>query len=99
MLCSYLFYPLTYAMGADQADCRALGSLLGIKLFGTPIMGYLVLADLRDNRLELEKYLTNYPNATWGWRGDDILLDLTNTTLTGGVISVCVCVPPRWPSG
>ena len=75
-------------MGTDPSDCRILGSLLGVKLFGTPIMSYTELGAIRENRLKLEEYTTLYPNATWAWQGEDILLQFTNSTLVGGVISV-----------
>ncbi|KAL8607078.1 hypothetical protein ACOMHN_008664 [Nucella lapillus] len=83
-VCSYLFYPLVYAMGTRASDCRTVASLLGIKLFGTPIMAYMELADLRANRLRFESYVSS--NGTWSWQGDNIVLTLTNTTLVRGVI-------------
>ncbi|XP_076461405.1 putative transporter YutK isoform X2 [Babylonia areolata] len=85
-VCSYLFYPVVYAMGTQASDCRTVASLLGIKLFGTPIMAYTELADLRTNRLRLEEYVAA-GNATWDWQGEDVVLSLSNATLVGGVIA------------
>ncbi|XP_067649041.1 solute carrier family 28 member 3-like [Haliotis asinina] len=85
LLCSYFFYPLSYSMGVASHDCGKMGEMLGIKIFGTPILGYAELASLRRNRFQLLDYVAKH-NHTWHWQGGDVILEATNQTLLGGIM-------------
>ncbi|KAK3594924.1 hypothetical protein CHS0354_009308 [Potamilus streckersoni] len=89
LICSYILYPVAFFMGTAPEDCRKVAELIGIKIFTNEFIAYEVLKDLISNRHKLENY-TGIFNGTgpWSWQGDDIVLDITNETLTGGVISV-----------
>ncbi|KAK3594923.1 hypothetical protein CHS0354_009308 [Potamilus streckersoni] len=88
LICSYILYPVAFFMGTAPEDCRKVAELIGIKIFTNEFIAYEVLKDLISNRHKLENY-TGIFNGTgpWSWQGDDIVLDITNETLTGGVIS------------
>ncbi|KAK3771857.1 hypothetical protein RRG08_028765 [Elysia crispata] len=85
-ICGYVLFPLAFAMGAPYEDCSRVGSLIGVKLFATPVIGYADLGKIIDNRRVLEEYVSN-GNGTWRWEGTDIILDSTNTTLVHGIMS------------
>ncbi|GFO40899.1 sodium/nucleoside cotransporter, partial [Plakobranchus ocellatus] len=86
LICGYVLFPLTFAMGAPYEDCSRVGSLIGIKLFATPVVGYAELGKIINNRLILEDYVKN-TNGSWHWEGSDVFLDDSNTTLVYGVMS------------
>ncbi|KAK3578737.1 hypothetical protein CHS0354_010118 [Potamilus streckersoni] len=88
-ICSYILYPVAYFMGTAPEDSRKVAEMIGIKTFTNEFIAYGVLSDLISNRHKLENYTTFF-NGTglWSWRGDNILLGITNQTLKGGVISV-----------
>ncbi|CAL1525842.1 unnamed protein product [Lymnaea stagnalis] len=85
-ICSYVLYPLAYAMGAEPSDCGKVGTLIGIKLFATPMVGYAELGKIIKNRHIFESYVAN-GNNSWHWSGDDVVLDSINTTLVNGIMS------------
>ncbi|XP_071101865.1 solute carrier family 28 member 3-like [Haliotis cracherodii] len=85
LVCSYLFYPISYAMGVATQDCGKMGEMLGVKIFGTPIISYTELGRLRENRYQLLDYVTKN-NQTWHWQGSDVILEGTNQTLLGGIM-------------
>ncbi|GFO40912.1 solute carrier family 28 member 3-like [Plakobranchus ocellatus] len=86
VICGYVLFPLTFAMGAPYEDCSRVGSLIGIKMFATPVVGYARLGKIIDNRMILEDYIRS-TNGTWHWEGPDVFLDDSNTTLVDGVMS------------
>ncbi|XP_059151422.1 solute carrier family 28 member 3-like [Physella acuta] len=85
-ICAYILYPLSYIMGAEPEDCGTIGTLIGIKLFATPMVGYAELGKLIKNRHKFEDYMS-LGNRTWHWSGTDVILDNLNTTLIGGFMS------------
>ena len=50
LICSYLFMPLAFMMGADWADCQLVAELIGTKTFLNEFVAYVRLSDLIDNR-------------------------------------------------
>lgn len=50
-------------------------------------LSYVELGHLITNNKHLANYVET-TNGTWRHLGDDIILDATNTTLVGGVVSV-----------
>ncbi|GFO40913.1 sodium/nucleoside cotransporter [Plakobranchus ocellatus] len=86
LICGYVLFPLTFAMGVPYEDCSTVGSLIGIKLFATPVVGYAKLGKIINNRMILEDYVRS-TNGTWHWEGSDVFLDDSNTTLVNGVLS------------
>ncbi|XP_046551548.1 solute carrier family 28 member 3-like [Haliotis rubra] len=86
LLCSYLFYPLTYLMGFSSSDLFKMGELLGIKIFANSFVGFREFGKLVLNRVDLEEYVTS-SNGSWHWEGADIILDSTNKTLHGGILT------------
>ncbi|XP_046551543.1 solute carrier family 28 member 3-like [Haliotis rubra] len=87
--CSYLFYPLTYLMGFSSSDMFKMGELLGIKIFANSFVGFREFGKLVLNRVDLEEYVTS-SNGSWHWEGADIILDSTNKTLYGGILTVSI---------
>ncbi|XP_048246903.1 solute carrier family 28 member 3-like [Haliotis rufescens] len=85
LVCSYLFYPISYVMGVATQDCGKMGELLGIKIFGTSTISFSQLGILRRNRQELLDYVTTH-NDTWHWQGSDVILEATNQTLLYGIV-------------
>ncbi|KAK3760175.1 hypothetical protein RRG08_005324 [Elysia crispata] len=82
-VCGYLLYPLSYMMGVHPDDCFAVGALIGVKMFATPMAGFAELGKLIKNRKDFENYLKT--NSTWHKVGTDIFLEATNITLEKGV--------------
>ncbi|XP_067650388.1 solute carrier family 28 member 3-like [Haliotis asinina] len=85
-LCSYGFYPIVYIMGFSSSDFLRIGGLFGIKTFVNSLYGYQLLGILIKNREALEQYVAS-TNGTWHWENRDIVLDLTNRTLSGGILT------------
>ncbi|KAH9524881.1 hypothetical protein Btru_028138 [Bulinus truncatus] len=86
-VCSYLFYPLAYVMGSDPADCGQLASLIGVKLFATPVVGYTQLGKMIKNRHIFEDYISIGNASTWHWSGNNVILENVNMTLIDGFMS------------
>ncbi|XP_071108988.1 solute carrier family 28 member 3-like [Haliotis cracherodii] len=86
LICSYLFYPLTYLMGFSSSDLFKMGELLGIKIFANSFVGFREFGKLVLNRVDLEEYVTS-TNGSWHWEGGDVILDSTNRTLIGGILT------------
>ncbi|BFY97092.1 hypothetical protein BsWGS_00132 [Bradybaena similaris] len=94
LICSYVFWPLAFLMGADQKDCRVIAQLVGTKTFLNEFVAYVDLSTYINNRKTFQEYLSNATNGnwssdagTWWYVGDDIHLNATNTVLKGGLIS------------
>ncbi|XP_048239171.1 solute carrier family 28 member 3-like [Haliotis rufescens] len=85
-LCSYGFYPIVYIMGFSGSDVLRIGELFGIKTFANSFYGYQLFGKLIKNRQALEQYMAS-TNGTWHWENRDIVLDLTNRTLAGGILT------------
>ncbi|XP_046560232.1 solute carrier family 28 member 3-like [Haliotis rubra] len=85
-LCSYGFYPLVYLMGFSSSDLLKIGELLGVKTFANSYYGYHLFGKLIKNRVVLEHYVTT-TNGTWHWDSSDVILDWTNKTLPGGILT------------
>ncbi|XP_067649042.1 solute carrier family 28 member 3-like [Haliotis asinina] len=85
LVCSYVFYPITYTMGLASQDCGKMGELLGMKIFGTSSISFAQLGILRGNRIQLLDYVATH-NDTWHWQGSDVILEATNQTLLGGIL-------------
>ncbi|XP_071108816.1 solute carrier family 28 member 3-like [Haliotis cracherodii] len=86
LICSYLFYPLTYLMGFSSSDLFKMGELLGIKIFANSFVGFREFGKLVLNRVDLEEYVTS-TNGSWHWEGGNVILDSTNMTLIGGILT------------
>ncbi|XP_046371145.2 solute carrier family 28 member 3-like, partial [Haliotis rufescens] len=86
LICSYLFYPLTYLMGFSSSDLFKMGELLGIKIFANSFVGFREFGKLVLNRVDLEEYVTS-TNGSWHWEGGNVILDSTNRTLIGGILT------------
>ena len=85
IICSYLFWPFVFIMGVESVDCPVSARILGIKLNVNEMVAFYELGVVIKNRATLHAY-----NGTWHWTdGGDIVLDHANTTLVGGVMSVC----------
>ncbi|KFP98087.1 Sodium/nucleoside cotransporter 1, partial [Haliaeetus albicilla] len=62
VICSYVFMPVAFLMGADWADSPLVAELLGIKIFLNEFVAYQQLATYKKNRLSgLEEW--GEPNA------------------------------------
>ncbi|XP_046565372.1 solute carrier family 28 member 3-like isoform X2 [Haliotis rubra] len=85
-LCSYGFYPIVYVMGFSSTDFLKIGELFGIKTFANSFYGYQLFGKLIKNRHAFEHYVAS-TNGTWHWENRDIVLDLTNRTLPGGILT------------
>uniref|UniRef100_A0A8B9Z7J7 Sodium/nucleoside cotransporter n=1 Tax=Buteo japonicus TaxID=224669 RepID=A0A8B9Z7J7_9AVES len=51
VICSYVFMPVAFLMGADWADSPLVAELLGIKIFLNEFVAYQQLATYKKNRL------------------------------------------------
>ncbi len=87
MICSYVFYPLAYLMGFPTEDLFKIGELMGVKVFAHSLVGYARFSGLVKNRYALEDYIQTY-NGTWYYNNTDLILEQTNRTLVGGILSV-----------
>ncbi|KAL3831773.1 hypothetical protein ACJMK2_023480 [Sinanodonta woodiana] len=92
LICSYIFWPLSFLMGVDTDDCRKVAKLIGIKTFINEFVAYSVLGVYIDNTVNFTRYITNetglLTTGQWSWVNDgDIHLHDLNATLLGGIIS------------
>lgn len=89
LLCSYLFWPIVFLMGVVPNDCFIVARMVGVKTFINEFFAYADLGTVRKNRIELTKYLAANPNATIMQNiNGDVLIQGTNVTFSGGIISV-----------
>ena len=91
LICSYLFYPFALVMGVETADCRRVGTLLGVKTFLNEFVAYDQLSKLIKNKVLMTEHLSL--NGTFDYLGRDIVLNSFNgtadsLTLISGVITV-----------
>lgn len=71
-------------MGITSADCGKAARLLGKKVIATEFLAYIDLGGIVKNRQFLQMY-----NGTWHYdQLGDIILDATNRTLVGGILTV-----------
>ncbi|XP_059153027.1 solute carrier family 28 member 3-like [Physella acuta] len=94
LVCSYLFWPLSFLMGVDQDDCRTIGELIGTKILLNEFVAYVDLSKYINNQITFDEYWSNFTsNSTanltgvWTYIDDDIYLNDTQVTLTHGLIS------------
>ncbi|XP_046568403.1 solute carrier family 28 member 3-like isoform X1 [Haliotis rubra] len=87
LICSYVFYPISYVMGIDPVDCRRMARLIGFKTFTNEFVAYIEMGKLIDNGHIFDNYTTTLPNATWVTQpNDDIFLTDWGQTLVGGIM-------------
>jgi len=61
IICEYIFWPVAWLMGVDPADCKAVGALLGYKIFANEFVAYEMLAfTYRDLISERSFYIASY---------------------------------------
>ncbi|KAL3831774.1 hypothetical protein ACJMK2_023481, partial [Sinanodonta woodiana] len=91
LICSYIFWPLSFLMGVDTDDCRKVAKLIGIKTFINEFVAYSVLGEYIDNTVNFTRYKNNetgtLTTGRWSEINDDILLHDLNATLVGGIIT------------
>lgn len=94
LVCSYLFYPLSFLMGVDAEDRLALGELIGTKTFLNEFVAYLDLSVYIKNKKQLELYLHNYtmnlpthPTGIWNRTDGGIFLQDIGVFLDKGILS------------
>ena len=73
-------------MGVDPDDCRKVSQLIGVKTFLNEFVAYGELSVFINNKVSFDEHLNM--NGTFRYDGDDIILEGTNTTLTGGILQV-----------
>lgn len=86
-ICSYVLYPVSYFMGVDTGDCRAVAELIGVKTFTNEFIAYGNLRDLIKNRKDLTNYTDFYNTTDWFWDKGNVVLNITGQVLTKGIIS------------
>ncbi|XP_071108417.1 solute carrier family 28 member 3-like [Haliotis cracherodii] len=87
LICSYVFYPISFVMGIDPVDCRRMARLIGFKTFTNEFVAYIEMGKLIDNGHIFDNYTASLPNATWVTKSnDDIFLTDWGTTLVGGIM-------------
>ncbi|XP_071108418.1 solute carrier family 28 member 3-like [Haliotis cracherodii] len=87
LICSYVFYPISFVMGIDPVDCRRMARLIGFKTFTNEFVAYIEMGKLIDNGHIFDNYTASLPNATWVTKSnDDIYLTDWGTTLVGGIM-------------
>ena len=57
LICSYLFYPLSFLMGVDADDRLKMGELIGTKTFLNEFYAYTELSVYINNRKTLNEYV------------------------------------------
>ncbi|GFR98291.1 sodium/nucleoside cotransporter [Elysia marginata] len=51
-ICGYFLFPLAFVMGTPYEDCSRVGSLIGVKLVATPVVGYAELGKIINEKAE-----------------------------------------------
>lgn len=95
LICSYLFYPLSFLMGVDAADRLVLGELIGTKTFLNEFVAYTDLSILIRNKESFQQYLSNFslglpthPTGAWNYtKTGGILLHDIGVELEKGLLS------------
>ena len=80
-------------MGVEPADCRQLGTLIGLKTFLNEFVAYDHLGKLIKNTEAFTKHVSL--NGSFGFTGDDVILfdyngTTTDLTLLNGVFTVAL---------
>ena len=57
LICSYVFYPLSFLMGVDSGDRLKMGELIGTKTFLNEFYAYTELSVYIKNRETLNAYV------------------------------------------
>ncbi|XP_046568406.1 solute carrier family 28 member 3-like isoform X2 [Haliotis rubra] len=87
LICSYVFYPISFVMGIDPVDCRRMARLIGFKTFTNEFVAYIEMGKLIDNGHVFDNYTATLPNASWVTQpNDDIFLTDWGQTLVGGIM-------------
>ncbi|XP_067649192.1 uncharacterized transporter HI_0519-like isoform X2 [Haliotis asinina] len=87
LICSYVFYPISFVMGTDPVDCRRMARLIGYKTFTNEFVAYVEMGKLINNTDIFNNYTATVPNATWVTQpNDDIFLTDWGQTLVGGIL-------------
>ncbi|KAL3875135.1 hypothetical protein ACJMK2_038063 [Sinanodonta woodiana] len=91
LICSYIFWPLSFLMGVDTVDCRKVAKLIGIKTFINEFVAYSALGEYIENTANFTRYQNNetgtLTTGLWSVINDDIFLHDLNATLVGGTIT------------
>ncbi|KAL8560386.1 hypothetical protein ACOMHN_006117 [Nucella lapillus] len=91
LICSYVFYPLSFLMGVDKEDVLKLGELIGTKTFLNEFYAYTELAVYIKNRKIFDEYLANHTlglnSGSWEYIGQNIYLNDIGESLLKGLMS------------
>ncbi|KAL4220155.1 hypothetical protein ACF0H5_020565 [Mactra antiquata] len=87
LICSYVLFPVSFFMGVEPDDCGRVAELVGIKTFTNELIAYGNLQTYLENKKNLNNYTEYYNTTDWHWRNNDVVLNITNTVLKGGVLS------------
>ncbi|KAK7108522.1 solute carrier family 28 member 3-like [Littorina saxatilis] len=94
LICSYVFYPLSFLMGVDEEDLLKMGELIGIKTFLNEFVAYSHLSVFINNRKTFNTYKRNFtlglptnPTGSWSFVDGGIFLADINQTLAKGVMT------------
>ncbi|XP_035826625.1 sodium/nucleoside cotransporter 1-like [Aplysia californica] len=87
VMASYVLYPVAYIMGIHPDDCRAVGMLMGYRIFTANFVAFLKMAELKGNKAAYDGYMlaTNFTGGVEYTR-DDVILSGLNVTLKNGFI-------------
>lgn len=89
LICSYLFYPVSWLLGTDKDDVRKVAGMIGTKTFLNEFVAYGELSTYIGNTAKYNNYISNSTGTYNGtsYKNDDIIINYTGEVLVGGILS------------
>ncbi|XP_060603523.1 solute carrier family 28 member 3-like isoform X1 [Ruditapes philippinarum] len=87
LICSYLFYPVSWLLGTDVDDVRKVAGMIGTKTFLNEFVAYGELSTYIGNTAKYNAYLSDETYNGTSHKNDDIIINYTGEVLVGGILS------------
>lgn len=89
LICSYIFYPLSWLLGTSASDVRKVAAMIGTKTFLNEFVAYAELSVYINNTAWYTEYVSNATGTYNGttYRNDDIILNYSGDVLKGGILT------------
>lgn len=87
LICSYLFYPLSWLLGTSLSDVRKVAGMIGTKTFLNEFVAYAELGVYISNTQTYNEYLSDSTYNGTTTVNDDVIINYTGEVLKGGILT------------
>ncbi|XP_053373495.1 solute carrier family 28 member 3-like isoform X2 [Mercenaria mercenaria] len=89
LICSYVFYPISWLLGTSLSDVRKVAGMIGSKTFLNEFVAYGELSVFINNTAKYNAYMSNETGTHNGttFINDDIIINYTGEILVGGILT------------